>query len=176
MQQTMYQQVLNECFLDLPDTLRAMHGALGVAVWAGSANIIRGNHPLAKLCALVAELPPAMQDAPTRIKIIADAQHEIWQRNFGGAKMQSTLRCRNGLLHEALGPVHFRFHLHVDNGAILWVVHSVRLLGLLPLPAQLFSGVHCREHEEKGRYHFLVEAKLPIIGLLIRYEGWLERA
>jgi hypothetical protein len=31
------------------------------------------------------------------------------------------------------------------------------------------------EREQGGRYHFEVEAKLPLFGLLVRYSGWLER-
>jgi hypothetical protein len=33
--------------------------------------------------------------------------------------------------------------------------------------------VRCREREHDGRYEFLVEARLPLVGLVIRYEGWL---
>jgi len=38
----------------------------------------------------------------------------------------------------------------------------------------LFDGVRCREREREGRYEFLVEAALPLLGLIVRYEGWLE--
>ena len=44
---------------------------------------------------------------------------------------------------------------------------------LLPLPASLFEGVRCREFEQDGRYRFEVEARLPLVGRVIRYEGWL---
>ena len=33
-----------------------------------------------------------------------------------------------------------------------------------------------REREHAGRYEFLVEAAMPGIGRLIRYEGWLAPA
>ena len=52
---------------------------------------------------------------------------------------------------------------------------DMRVLGL-PLPAGWFDGVHCREYEHDGRYVFQVEAALPLAGMLIRYEGWLEPA
>ena len=52
----------------------------------------------------------------------------------------------------------------------------MRAFGLLPLPAGWFEGVRCRECERDGRYAFLVEANLPLIGLVVRYEGWLAPA
>ena len=52
----------------------------------------------------------------------------------------------------------------------------MRLFGLLPLPAGWFDGVRCREREHDGRYEFLVEARLPLVGLVVRYEGWLAPA
>lgn len=51
---------------------------------------------------------------------------------------------------------------------------GVRAFGLLPLPSGWFEGVRCREREHAGRYEFLVEARLPLIGLVVRYDGWLE--
>jgi hypothetical protein len=34
--------------------------------------------------------------------------------------------------------------------------------------------VNAREFERDGRYHFDVVAKLPGVGMLIHYRGWLE--
>ena len=50
----------------------------------------------------------------------------------------------------------------------------MRLLGL-PLPPFMLPPIRTRESERDGRYQFEVEAGLPLIGLLVRYEGWLER-
>ena len=57
---------------------------------------------------------------------------------------------------------------------LAWTVERARLFGVLPLPARLFDGVRCREsQDEAGRYTFFVKARLPVLGLLVRYEGWL---
>ena len=45
----------------------------------------------------------------------------------------------------------------------------------MPLPRALHPVVRTFEREQGGRYHFEVEAHLPLFGLLIRYAGWLER-
>ena len=171
---TVFQQVLRAPFFNLPDSLRALHSIRGRGEYAGQVSIERGSNPLARLCGAIAGLPPAMTGAPLRVEFTADARGETWRRNFGGRPMTSRLKCRKGLLCERLGPVQFRFLLHTADGAIYWNLAGVRLLGLLPLPAALFGQVQCREREHAGRYEFRVEATLPLLGPLIRYEGWLE--
>ena len=174
LQPTVFQQVLRAPFFNLPDAVRALHSIRGRGDYAGRVAIERGGNALARLCAAIAGLPPAMADAPLRVEFIADARGETWRRDFDGHPMASRLRCRKGLLVERLGPLQFRFLLHIADGAIYWNVAAVRLLGLLPLPVALFGRVQCREREHAGRYEFRVEAALPLAGRLIRYEGWLE--
>jgi hypothetical protein len=173
---TVFQQVLRAPFFNLPDPVRALHSIRGRGVFAGRVAIERGRNPLARLCAAIAGLPPAMADAALRVEFNADAKGETWRRDFGGHPMVSRLKCRNGLLVERLGPIQFRFLLHIADGAIYWNVAGVRLLGLLPLPVALFGRVQCRERAHAGRYEFRVEASLPLAGRLIHYEGWLEPA
>lgn len=173
MQPTVFQQVLGAAFFRLPESLRRLHGVRGRARWVGQATITRGQNPLARVCATIAGLPPARQDVTTTVDFDCSADGETWRRDFGGARMVSRLRCRNGHLQERMGAVQFRFALHVNEGALWWRVAGVRLFGVLPLPVAPFDGVRCREREVDGRYEFLVEADLPVLGRLARYEGWL---
>ena len=173
---TLFQQALGAAFFNLPDSVRRLHGVRGNARYAGVASIERGRNPLARLCAAVAGLPKPARDVPTTVDFATDARGETWRRDFGGARMQSRLAFKGGRLRERLGPLQFRYLLHARDGAIWWQVTGVRLLGLLPLPAGWFDGVRCREREHEGRYEFLVEARLPLAGLVVRYEGWLVPA
>lgn len=170
---TLFQQALGPAFFKLPERVRRLHGVRGSARYAGIATVERGGNPLARLCARIAGLPVAMQDAPITVEFATDADGETWRREFGGVRMRSRLRLRDGLLHEWLGPLQFQHALHAGNGAIWWQVTGVRLFGLLPLPAGWFKHVRCREREHEGRYEFLVDAALPLVGRVIRYEGWL---
>lgn len=79
-----------------------------------------------------------------------------------------------GLLCERLGAVRFGFHLYRKDAALHWAVHRVHLLGVIPLPASWFDAVRSRESVVDGRYHFEVQASLPLAGMLVRYEGHLE--
>lgn len=60
-----------------------------------------------------------------------------------------------------------------NEPGLVWRLVRVRALGL-PLPAGWFAGVRAREFERDGRYYFDVAAQLPVMGLLVRYRGWLE--
>jgi len=174
MQPTLFQQLLGAPFFTLPDSLRQLHAVRDRARYAGRATVARGRNPLARACAAIAGLPRSAKDVAIAVEFIADAKGETWRRDFGGVPMTSRLRVRDGLLCERMGPLQFRFVLHVNGGAIWWNVARARLFGVLPLPASLFSGVRCREFEGEGRYRFEVQASLPLVGEVIRYEGWLE--
>lgn len=175
-QATLFQQVLGAAFYNLPEAVRRLHAVRGTARFAGVATVDRGQNPLARLCARVAGLPRAMRDAPLTVEFIADAKRETWRRDFGGTRMQTRLAFKGGLLREWLGPLQFRYQLHPGVDALWWQVAGARAFGLLPLPAGWFEGVRCRECEHDGRYAFLVEARLPLAGLVVRYEGWLTPA
>ena len=177
MQPTVFQQALGASFFRLPESLRRLHGVRGRARYAGIATNERGRNPLARLCARIAGLPPAASEVATTVDFTTDAKGETWHRDFGGHRMVSKLALKNGLLRERLGPLQFRHALHANDGAIWWTVSGVRLFGMLRLPASLFEGVRCREFKpEEGRYGFDVEARLPLVGRVIRYQGWLEPA
>ncbi len=173
---TLFQQALGAAFFTLPEAVRRLHALRGTARYAGIASIERGRNPLARLCARIAGLPKTMREAPTTVEFIADAKREVWRRDFGGTRMHTRLAFKRGLLRERLGPLQFRYRLHPGSDALWWQVAGVRVFGLLPLPAGWFDGVRCRECERDGRYEFLVEARLPLVGLVVRYEGWLAPA
>lgn len=171
----LFRRVLGDGFDDLPPQLRAIHSVMGRESWKGEATITRGRHPCVPLLALATRLPPSRERVPTTVEFVADGTGEEWRRDFGGARMVSRYRERNGRLCERLGLVEFAFALTAKDGCIFWSTAGVSLFGVLPLPASWFARVRCREREIEGRYEFLVEAGLPMIGPLIRYEGWLAR-
>ncbi|WP_255516412.1 DUF4166 domain-containing protein [Luteimonas suaedae] len=173
MSPTLFQTLLGAPFYTLPDAVRLLHSSHGRRRMAGRATIDGGSNPLARLCARIAGLPRAGNDVPVTVEFIADTAGERWHRDFAGMRMSSQLRARGGRLLERRGPLQFRFLLHVNDGMLFWNTAGVRLFGILPLPSWLFAEVGCCEREHEGRYEFLVEAVLPLIGRVVRYEGWL---
>ena len=174
--QTLFEQVLGRDFSRLVEPVHALHRMRGDARYAGRVNVMQATHPLARLLAKVTRLPPAMRDAPLQVEFNANAAQETWHRSFDGHVMQSRLHVRRGALREWLGPVRFTFALRVDtDGAVLWRVARVHALGVLPLPTRWFDAVRCREDADGDRYTFEIDAVMPVIGRLVRYEGWLQR-
>lgn len=171
---TLFQKLLGASFYSLPPAVRTLHSVRGKATYAGRANILRGEGALSRMCARIARLPPALENANITVAFDNSPAAESWRRDFCGHPMHSRLRAHDKLLQERLGPLQFRFSLHVYDQALHWRVQRVRLLGLLPLPSSWFEGVRCREREHAERYEFLVEASMPVVGLIVCYQGWLE--
>ena len=170
----LFARVLGDAaFSTLPQRVRALHLARGRHAYAGEAEVEAGRRWLARLCAWATGLPPSAARVPVRVEIVADDDTERWNRTFGRHRMPSRFRAHGGLLIERIGLVAFGFALFVRGGELIWTVRRVRALGV-PLPARWFRGVTAREFEADGRYRFEVEATLPLIGLLVRYRGWLD--
>lgn len=168
----LFEQVLGAGFGQLPAQLRALHSVRQRQRWSGRGEVVRGTHWLVAPCAWLVRLPPS-SSVPVSVEFVVDATGERWNRQFGAARMHSTLWQRKGRLFEQLGTVRFRFGLRVKDGQILWRAERAWAFGLLPLPASWFAQAHCHEREQAGRYEFLVDVSMPLIGRLIRYEGWL---
>lgn len=171
---TLFQRLMGAEFYHLAPQVKTLHSQRGRFIWSGMCSIDRGRGLLARLACSVARLPPSMRDAPVRVEFTCDDTCETWQRSFNGVPMRSRLDFDAGLLHERLGLMSFRFRLYRIGSELHWVAEEAKLLGLIPLPAVWREGVRCCESGgDDDRYRFMVEARLPLIGLLIRYEGWL---
>jgi hypothetical protein len=171
---TLFVDLLGDAaFSTLPARVQALHRATGTRIYHGEADVQRGTGLLSRLCGWATAQPPAALRVPLHVEIAADAAGERWTRDFAGHPMRSTMWARDGLLCERLGLVTFGFNLTIQDSALIWRVRRVRALGVL-LPARWFNGVRACESENAGRYHFDVEARLPLAGMLVHYRGWLD--
>ena len=168
---------LGKDFTALPTIVQRVHSGKTLTL-TGTARITRGAGLLSRLFALASSLPAATDHTPVQVQIDALGHlKESWRRQFGRSRMPSLLSgASNGLLRERLGLVHFDFELRAcaDLQGFDWIVKRIRVLGFLPLPVSWFSEVHAKSYAENGHYRFLVHAQMPIIGLLVRYEGNLS--
>ena len=169
----LFERVLGAAFAPLPPMLRALHSVPQRQAWCGQGRVRRGGHWLVAPCARLARLPPSADEVPVTVEFVVDDTGECWNRRFGAARMASRLWQREGRLFERLGALRFRFALRAVDGEIHWRAERAWAFGIVPLPAGWFAQVRCREREHGGRYEFLVDVALPLLGLLIRYEGWL---
>lgn len=154
--------------------VQRMH-AEGRAIQAsGKVDVAGATHLPARLLRRLLSLPEPGAGQVVTVAIERHATHERWTRRFQHGCMGSTLRAGgDGLLHERLGPVTLRFALRRDGDAIDWQLQGMRLLGL-PLPRALCGTVRSRSGIRDGRYAFDVDVRLPLLGRLVAYCGWLE--
>lgn len=164
--------LLGKSFASLPDTLRGVHDDRPSKRLHGYCMVTRGQSRIANAVASLASLPPAGSEIPLSVKIEISENFETWTRDFAGRKMKSRLRYDNGRLSEQLGLMKLLFNLRGDCDCIEWRVAGVRCCGM-PLPIRWFAGTGAVERCTNGRYEFDVRAMLPIVGLLVCYQGWL---
>jgi Domain of unknown function (DUF4166) len=172
---SVYRRLLGDQFAILPPVLQALHGGREASVWRGRADVERGASRLARLLASLFRLPPAGLAQPLTVMFEPIGDREIWTRNFGPHQFRSVQFAHAGQLHETVGVS--RLIMRVDTGAsgLQLTMLAVRVLGM-PLPSSLAPRIRAQETERNGRFHFDVEASLPVIGRLVRYHGWLERS
>ena len=170
----LYRRLLGERFEHLPARVRELHDLTGRSMWTGSADVERGRSLPSRMIATLFGLPPAGRDQALRVTFQVAGDREIWSRAFGNAVFRSVQYERGGLLRERVGPSTFVFALDVSPDGMALKLKGARLLGV-PLPRFMSPSVFTFESERDGRYHFEVEASLPVLGRIVRYVGWLEQ-
>lgn len=163
------------CWRQLPPAVQAMHGASPVLHANGVADITGDNHLAARGLRRLLGLPPPGSAQALALTIERHNGNEVWTRRFASRQMRSTLGRRTGspFLYERLGPARLGFALHRDGDAIDWQLRSLHIFGL-PCPRALHGRVLSRSGVRDGRYHFSVDVRLPWLGQLVAYQGWLE--
>jgi hypothetical protein len=171
----LYRRLLGARFDDLPPPVRELHDLTGPATWHGRADVERGTSLVARVMATLLSFPPTGRDQLLSVTFKPEDGHEIWRRQFGDRLFPSLQYERDGRLFERVGPTSLVFDLDASPAGLALVLIGVRFLGI-PLPRLLHPKVRTFEREQGGRYCFEVESALPLLGLLVRYSGWLEKA
>jgi hypothetical protein len=169
----LYQRLLGNAWESLPASLKKIHT---VQKAEGRAKVEVGRNPLAWLIANVVGFPKAGDDIPVNVSFEIKNNGELWQRTFASRAFSSFHSEGNGysdrLLSEQFGPFRLGMALVIDDGKLSLIVRNWSMLGI-PLPGTLAPMGNVFEQEVDGRFHFHVEIKLPVIGLIVRYQGWL---
>lgn len=170
-------QILGSAWDQLPSSLQALHSARGKITFAGKAEIDRGRSLGARIVCALFGFPQEGKDVTVRVAFNASPEREIWERTFGSRTFRSHLKIGSGrsqhLLSERFGPIEAGIALVVDGGKLNWVVRRWSMFGV-PMPSRLAPCGLSFEHEDCGCFCFHVEIKLPLIGLVVRYRGWLR--
>ncbi|MDQ0392325.1 SDR family oxidoreductase [Labrys monachus] len=172
----LYPAVLGAAYEALPAPIQALHRHESGTPMRGRADIDRGTGMLARLVAACFGFPAQAKDVPVAVRFeIADGT-EIWHRDFAGRRFRSVQSAGTGrnrhLVEERFGPFVFGLALVATPGRLRLVVRNWRVFGI-PLPRFLAPYGDSHESGADGRFNFHVEIAHPLLGLIVRYRGWL---
>jgi hypothetical protein len=173
----LYARVLGEAWDTLPAPLRVMHAVQGVLTAQGRADVQRGSGLVARLAAWMFGFPWAGNGVPVEVRFETDGMGgETWHRSFAGRQFRSHQRAGTGrsdkLVCERFGAFVFSLAAVVDRERLRLIPRRWSMLGI-PLPRALAPRGDTYEYAEEGRFCFHVEIALPLIGLIVRYQGYL---
>lgn len=170
----LFPTLLGEHWTALALPVRRMHGDAACVRARGRADVEGATHLPARLLRRWLGLPPPGVEQALEVTIERDGRSETWTRHFAARRMRSTLTSTDGhRLSESLGPLRLHFELRRDGQAIAWYLRGARLFNL-PVPRACLGHVLSRSDSEGDRYTFQIDARLPLLGRLVAYRGWLE--
>ncbi|WP_135209660.1 SDR family oxidoreductase [Vitreimonas flagellata] len=173
----LYQRILGDAWSALSESVRAMHD--GARLGEGVASVERGSNPFAWLAGVAMSFPPAHAETPVRVHFDVSSREEVWTRTFGAHRFRSAQYEGKGrwrrLLVERFGALEFAMALVRDGKRLRLVMRAWRAFGV-PMPLWFAPRSDAYETEEGGVFRFFVEISHPLVGLIVRYRGWLKPA
>jgi len=169
----LYQRLFGNIWGALPAPLQKIHTCKKAE---GVANVDTGKNLLSRLIQNLFGFPKAGRDVPIQVEFQKKGLGEIWQRSFAGksfSSFQSEGRVPSQrLLSERFLMFDFDFALVFESDRLSLVVRHWRVFGI-PLPLGLSPIKNTFEYVEDERFCFHVEVSLPLVGLIVRYQGSL---
>lgn len=170
----MYRQLMGAAaYARLAPAVRRLHALQGDVVLRGQVRVAAPSGRAACLLAWCLGTPRAAQDGPIVFELQAQPTLERWTRRFPQHTMASSMRLADGALTEHLGPAVLFFELQEDDGRLAMRLMRMTFLGL-PCPRWLLPAIVACEQGDGDRLHFDVQARLPGLGLVTGYSGYLD--
>jgi hypothetical protein len=170
---SLYQQVMGADYRALPAPLQHFHALEGRHVLTGMVDVSAPASFPARVLAWSLGAPMQARQGAIRFELHANALSETWIRHFPGGSMQSRMTLAGGRVTERLGPARLGFTLVGGPEKLQMQLASLHFLGV-PCPRWLRPAIVAEETASEGRLHFLVQASLPFVGVVTRYQGHLD--
>lgn len=174
----LYRRVLGAAWGRLPGQIQDLHSIETSRIFSGRAQVSRGHGVIALIVGGLYRFPREGSEIPVDVLLERRGDGEFWQRNFAGRIFRSWQREGRGrsqyLIDERFGPIAVGLALVTGEGRLEYIVRRWSFLGL-PMPMFMAPGGRTFEFVEGGRFRFHVEIAHPWFGLIVRYQGWLEK-
>ena len=175
----LYMRAMGASWNQLAESVRCLHGTGSIVHAQGRLRIEHGRHHGVRFLAAVLRLPRPSAAAHTRLTVLRRANGEHWQRTFNTRRLDTwQYDADPSDLAERFGLFEFRFRLAECDGSLVYVqreaafrLRSVRL----PIPAWCAPRVEAQEDPvDATRVRVEVRVVLPVVGLLIAYDGVID--
>lgn len=178
----LFKQVLGEkAYATLPEAISFFHEN-AEQEWQGSAQITGDNNFILRILRKLNGLPAMNPQMPVKISVRYQNNREIWQRQFGNSHFTSTMGINSSkqLLYEKVGLLRFYFRPNIrpfpeDSTRLAshWDFKYATILGI-KIPRFLSPIFVGRESiSPQNVYQFKAHVRLPLLGVLVDYEGEL---
>ncbi|AMP03045.1 DUF4166 domain-containing protein [Collimonas pratensis] len=170
---SLYRQVMAEDFDALAPDLQHFHSLRGQLTLHGRCTVKGPETMLGRCLGRLFSLPKACAETSFMFELDADSEQETWRRRFPGRTMASRMHVSAGRLVEQLGPVALHFALSVTEGRLNMRLLRITCCGIA-CPEFMIPAVLAEETGADGKLYFNVAAKLPRVGVLAQYHGYLD--
>lgn len=174
---TLYRRILHDVWDTLPPAIREMHDLNDTKSVAGKAEVERGKGLLVNFVANIFGFPKAGTNIPVEVVFTVKRRKQYWRRTFDGKSFLSIQSEGKGryehLICERFGIFNFGLAVVIEDEMLKLIVRRWDCLGI-PMPLFLAPKGSSHEHAKDGNFHFHVEIILPVIGRVVRYQGYLE--
>jgi hypothetical protein len=167
---SLYRRLFGERFDALPPALRDLHDVPAERRFTARFRITRGRGWLKALVCRSQGLPRAGEEVPLTLVLRPDGAGERWERRFPDVTMTSRQWQAGELLVESFGLLRLGFELVREGDTLHLVLRRAWLLGLR-WPLFLAPRIDAVEAAEPDGCAVRVRIALPLLGLLIQYEG-----
>lgn len=159
----------------LPPEIKAMHHVQNALIAKGSVDITRGASCIAKLTAKCFGFPNEGNNIPAVVTFSKTPKGERLTRNYNGESFTSYFYDypEPGHMIERFGPFWFLIKCLCNEQGIDMIIQKFWLWKIIPLPLCLAPKIDATERAVDGKYLFDVDIRLPLIGRIIHYRGWL---
>ncbi len=149
-----------------------MTSAKGAAA-RGTFRVVRAGGWLRNALASLLGLPRPGSDVPIQLHVTVEGERERWVRDFGGHRVVTVQWAHGDVLMESSGWTSLAAELVIDGSRLRYVFRRAWFAGI-PIRADCLLRSRALWRPAETGWSVLVRLSLPMLGELIRYEGWIE--